>query len=75
VGLPIHRRLRVLRLVEQTRAIRWWIDKQIADGKTDEQIEAELPLATAFITGRVSLPDLQRSISGVTSTSKQEYGT
>lgn len=48
-------REKVVRLVDQTRAIRWWIDKQIADGKTDERIEAELPLAIAFITGRLSL--------------------
>jgi hypothetical protein len=55
---------KVARLVDQTRAVRWWIDKQIADGKTDEQIEAELPLAAAFITGRVNL---ERLITGVTS--------
>jgi hypothetical protein len=49
---------RVLRLVQQTRAIRWWIDKQIDHGKTDEQIEAELPIAVGFITGRIGLKDL-----------------
>lgn len=49
---------RVLRIVHQTKAIRWWIDRQIAHGKTDEQIAAELPAAVAFITGRVSLADL-----------------
>lgn len=48
----------VRRLVAQTRAIQWWIDKQIERGRTDEQIEAELPLATAFIIGRISIAEL-----------------
>lgn len=49
---------RVLRIVRRTKAIRWWIDEQIAHGKTDEQIEAELPAAVAFITGRIGLKEL-----------------
>jgi hypothetical protein len=30
----------VIRIVETTRAIRWWIDEQIRNGKSDDQIEA-----------------------------------
>lgn len=45
-------------VVEQTRAIRWWIDEQIKRGRTDEQIAHELPVAVAFITGKISLSDL-----------------
>lgn len=50
---------RVLRIVHRTKAVHWWIDRQIADGKTNEQIAAGLPAAVAFITGRISLSDLQ----------------
>jgi hypothetical protein len=46
-------------LVDETKAIRWWIDKQIADGKDDAWIEAVLPLAIQFITGRISGIELQ----------------
>lgn len=49
---------RVLRIVHQTKAIRWWIDSQIEHGKTDEQIATELPAAVAFITGRIGLKEL-----------------
>lgn len=51
---------RVRRIVQRTKAIRWWIDRQIEHGKTDEQIEAELPAAVAFITGRIGLKELDR---------------
>lgn len=60
---PIGEGAKVARLVDQTHAIRWWIDKQIANGKTDEQIETELPIAVAFITGRIGLKDLVRDQS------------
>lgn len=43
---------RTLHIVHRTRAIRWWIDRQIESGRTDQQIEAELPAAVAFITER-----------------------
>jgi hypothetical protein len=48
----------VEQVVAQTRAIQWWIDKQIARGRSDDEIALELPVATAFITGRLSLSDL-----------------
>jgi hypothetical protein len=51
---------RVLQIVERTRAIRWWMGQQIERGKSDEQIAAELPVAVAFITGRIGLKDLRR---------------
>jgi hypothetical protein len=35
--------------IEVSRAIIWWIDHQIEKGRTDEQIEAALPAAVAFI--------------------------
>lgn len=54
-------RERVLRLVQTTRAIRWWIDSQVERGQSDEQIAAELPVAVAFITGRIGLHDLRPS--------------
>ena len=46
-------------LVAQTRAVGWWIDRQIERGRSDEEIIAELPVAAAFICGRVSLDELQ----------------
>lgn len=49
----------VNRKIELARAIGWWIDRQIEKGRTDEQIEAELPVAYAFITGHISLGDLR----------------
>lgn len=48
----------VTEIVENTRAIRYWIDEQIAKGKTNAEIEAELPFAAAFITGRLTYGDL-----------------
>jgi hypothetical protein len=44
--------------VAEVQAVHWWIDQQIAKGKTDEQIARELPVAMAFITGRLSLDAL-----------------
>jgi hypothetical protein len=46
----------VERILANTRAIGWWIDRQIERGKTDEQIARELPVATAVITGRIEMP-------------------
>jgi hypothetical protein len=48
--------------VANTRAILWWIDRQIAEGKSDEQIRRELPVAAAFITGRLGLDDLLAAV-------------
>lgn len=48
----------VKRIVENTRGIRWWIDEQLARGRTSEEIEKELPVAAAFITGKLTLTDL-----------------
>lgn len=45
-------------IVGNTRAIRFWIDEQIAKGRTDEEIQAELPVAAAFITGKLGYGDL-----------------
>lgn len=50
---------RVLRRVEETRAMQWWIDRQITRGRSDEQIAQELPVAAAFIAGRVSMADIR----------------
>lgn len=49
---------RVRHIVQRTKAVRWWIGRQIEHGKTDEQIVAELPAAVAFITGRIGLKEL-----------------
>lgn len=47
-----------LRRVQVARAVAWWIDQQIAGGRTDDEIAAMLPLAHAVITGRVRLADV-----------------
>lgn len=44
-----------LRRVQVARAVAWWIDEQIARGRTDDEIAAMLPLAHAVITGRIPL--------------------
>lgn len=49
----------VLEVVQQTDAIRWWIDKQIEDGKSDEEIRALLPVALAVISGKVSIEEVK----------------
>jgi hypothetical protein len=51
----------VIRLVKETRAVSWWIDRQIEKGKTNEEIERELPVAVAFITGKITLEDLHEA--------------
>jgi hypothetical protein len=46
------------RAVENTRAIRWWIDRQIELGRDDDWIAAVLPFAVEFITGRLTESEL-----------------
>lgn len=46
------------RIVAETRAIQWWIDRQLERGRSDEDIAGELPVAAAFITGRLPLEQL-----------------
>ena len=41
----------VAEIVENTNAIRHWIDVQIRDGRDDDWIVAMLPHAAAFICG------------------------
>lgn len=48
----------VEQIVQQTRAVQWWIDKQIAEGRSDDEIAKLLPAAVGFITGRISLDRL-----------------
>lgn len=48
----------VLKIVEETKAIRWWIDDQIAKGRSNEEIEECLPAAVEFITGRLTFGQL-----------------
>jgi hypothetical protein len=48
----------VTRIVGETRAIQSWIDGRMEAGWTNEQIEAVLPHAAAFITGEISEGDL-----------------
>jgi hypothetical protein len=60
--------LQVVRIIRQTKAIHWWIDKQIADGKSNEQIERELPLAVAFIVGEIGPQELLNLIHNKEST-------
>jgi len=48
----------VIEIVENTRAIQWWIDQQWEKGKSNDEIEAMLPYAVAFITGKLTLSDL-----------------
>lgn len=48
----------VVEIIATTRAIQWWIDEQFAKGKTNEQVERELPIAAAFITGKLTMADL-----------------
>jgi hypothetical protein len=50
----------VVRIVQQTRAIQWWIDQQLARDVDTATIERELPVAAAFICGRLSLDALSR---------------
>lgn len=44
--------------VHEILAIHWWIDAQIAAGKTDDEIVRGLPVAVAVITGRIPLDQL-----------------
>lgn len=48
----------VQQIVARTRGIQWWIDRQIQRGKSNEEIKSELPLAIAFISGRLTVSDL-----------------
>ena len=48
----------VQRIVNETKAIRWWLDEQIEKGRPDDEIYAELPYAVAFIKGHISEADL-----------------
>lgn len=52
----------VRQIVEEARAIRWWIDEQIAAGHTDDEIIALAPLAIGFINGDVSVAELERRV-------------
>lgn len=48
----------VLEIVESTRAVRAWIDEQLAAGRTEDEIVAMAPTAIAFINGDLSLSEL-----------------
>ena len=52
----------VSEMVETARAMRWWVDRQIERGRTDDEIVAEFPVALAFITGRIDLDDINRAL-------------
>ena len=49
---------RVEEIVQRTEALKWWIDSELAKGKSDEEIAEGLPVAWAFITGKHSVSDL-----------------
>ena len=55
---PMKPRSAVEEIVENTRAIRWWIDTKIEEGLSDDQIVTLLPCAVAFITGKMSESEL-----------------
>lgn len=52
----------VEQIVARTRALHWWIDRQVQRGYDDDQIAALLPLAHAVITGRVTLVEVTDAI-------------
>lgn len=52
----------VAQIVSSVRAIRYWVDEEIAKGRTDEEIVAQAPLAIAFINGDISLSELTARI-------------
>lgn len=52
----------VLEIVGSVRAIRSWVDAEIAKGRTDDEIVAMAPVAIAFINGDISIGDLERAV-------------
>lgn len=50
----------VERIAAEAEAIRWWVDAQIARGRTDDEIVALAPAAIAFIVGDLTLAELTR---------------
>lgn len=52
-----------LQIVEEARAIQWWIDEQIRNGKTDEWIATWLPHATAYIIGAIPMSHLLETLA------------
>jgi hypothetical protein len=54
---------RVVQIVENTRGIRSWIRSRIEAGWTDEQIAEVLPVATKFITGRMTEAELRQMVA------------
>lgn len=53
----------VVRILENTRAVRWWIDEQIRKGRSDDEIVREAPFAVAFITGQMSYAELEAALT------------
>lgn len=55
-------RLAVAEIVAQVRAIRYWIDLQIREGRTDAEIVALAPVAIAFINGDLTIAELENAV-------------
>ncbi len=52
----------LLHIVSEASAIRYWVDEQIKAGLTDGEIEAQAPVALAFLNGDITFVQMEEAV-------------